>query len=361
VKIALLAPVLSARDAGGTDVLDMAGVLRCAGHEVRVYAEHADSIAEGVFAPAGLTAWANCANDLVIYHCSIGWPRAQSLLQRLTCRRWVRYHNITPPEFFYGISRDHVRACAAGRAALPQLATLDVERWLPCSAFNAGELAALGIEERRIAVQPPINRIEALRDTPADIEALDRYGDGFCNWLSVGRLAPNKDHATLVDAFACYVRQVDSRARLLVVGKHDARLRRYTRNLRARIAAHGIAAQVHLLDDASETVLKACYLVADALVVTSRHEGFCVPLAEAMALSVPVVARDAAAIAGTVGDAGLVWEGDDPRVYAASVARLKRDADARARLAALGRARYRHLFAPEVLGPRLLGWMEAPR
>ena len=56
------------------------------------------------------------------------------------------------------------------------------------------------------------------------------------------------------------------------------------------------------------------------------------PLAEAMALSVPVVARDAGALAETLGDAGLVWHEDDPRLYAASVARLRRDAQARAAL-----------------------------
>src|SRR5690349_8025341 len=48
MKIAILAPVLSARDAVGTDVLDMATALRGAGHEVRVCAEHADGLAETV-------------------------------------------------------------------------------------------------------------------------------------------------------------------------------------------------------------------------------------------------------------------------------------------------------------------------
>ena len=155
-------------------------------------------------------------------------------------------------------------------------------------------------------------------------------------------------------------RQAEADARLLIVGKHDARLRRYTQRLRARIEALGVAAHVHLLDDVSEATLKACYLVADALVIPSRHEGFCVPLAEAMALSVPVVARDAGALAETLGDAGLVWHEDDPRLYAASVARLRRDAQARAALTAAGRARYRTHYAPEVLVQRLLALLERP-
>lgn len=359
MKVAILAPVLSARDAVGTDVLDMAAALRGAGHDVRVCAEHADGIAETVHAPGMLATWLRDPRDALVYHCSIGWPRAQDLLARLPCRKFVRYHNITPPEFFYGLSRDHVRACAAGRAALPALIGCDVERWLACSRFNADELVALGADPARVAVLPPFNRIEALRDTAPDLDVLDRYRDGACTWLNVGRLAPNKDHAALLDAFACYLRHVDANARLLIVGKHDPRLRTYTRAVRARIAALGITEQVHLLDDVSEAALKACWLVADALVITSRHEGFCVPLAEAMALSVPIVARASSAIDETVGAAGLVWRDDDPRLIAASVARLRRDGDVRAQLTAAGRTRYREHFDNAVLARRLLQLVEA--
>lgn len=358
MKIAVLAPVLSARDAVGTDVLDMAMALRGAGHDVRVCAEHADGVAETVHTPAMLSTWLREPHDVLIYHCSIGWPRAQELLARLRCRIFVRYHNITPPEFFYGLSRDHVRACAAGRATLPALMACQVEHWIACSRFNADELIALGADAARVAVLPPFNRIEALRDTAPDLDLLDRYRDGPCTWLNVGRLAPNKDHAALLDAFACFLRQVDANARLLIVGKHDPRLRRYTRQVHARIAALGIAAQVHLLDDVSEATLKACYLVADALVVTSQHEGFCVPLAEAMALSVPIVARASSAVGETIGDAGLAWDDDDVRLLAASVARLQRDGAAKAQFTAAGRARYRARFDHAVLTGQLLQFLQ---
>lgn len=349
MKIALLAPVLSTRDAVGTDVTEMAAVLREVGHDVRIHAEHADGVAETVYAPAKLAAWLTDARDIAIYHCSIGWPRAHELLRRLRCRRFVRYHNITPPEFFYGISRDHVRACAAGRAALPQLVALEVEGWLACSPFNRDELVALGADPARIGVLAPFNRVETLLDTPPDFDLLDRHGGGASRWLTVGRVAPNKDHATVLDAFAIYQRNYDADARLLVVGKHDRRLAAYTRDLHKRAAALGLGAGVHFLDDVGEATLKACYLVADALVVPSRHEGFCVPLVEAMALSVPIVARAESAIPSTLGGAGLLWTDDDPRLYAASVARLRRDPAARARFIAAGRTRWREHYSRPVL------------
>jgi glycosyltransferase involved in cell wall biosynthesis len=353
VRVALLAPVLSARDAVGTDVLEMAAALRADGRDVRLYAEHAQDVAETVHAPAGLPGWLGAPEDVCLYHHSIGWPRALELLRRLRARRVVRYHNVTPAEFFVGISREHVRACAAGRALLADLVALAPQAWLACSRYNAEEIAALGAEPARIAVLPPFHRIERLLQTAPDFDLLDRYRGGPCTWLNVGRLAPNKDHATLIEAFALYVARYERDARLLLVGKIDARLRRYTRALRARIAARGLDAQVQLLGEVSESGLVACYLAADALVIPSRHEGFCVPLAEAMALSVPVIARAATALPDTLGDAGIAWTEDDPRLYAASVARLRADPVARDQLTAAGRARQRRHFATGVLAQRL--------
>lgn len=358
MKIALLAPSLTAHDAVGTDVLEMAATLRQAGHDVRLYADHSQGIHDSVHAPAGLERWLG-AQDLAVYHYSIGWPHVEDQLAALRCRRVLRYHNITPPEFFQGWSREHVRSCAAGRAGLARVATLGFDLAWACSAYNRDELVAAGLPAARGRVVPPFHRCEALLDQPADTALLDRYDDGRRNILMLGRVAPNKGHAALFDAFACYRREFDPEARLLVVGKHDRRLSRYSRHLRERCAALDIAAHVHFLDNIDDARLKACWLVADALLMLSEHEGFCVPLVEAMALGVPVVARDRSAIAETLGDAGLLWQESDPRLYATSLARLLRDADAAALLRRAGRARYRERFAPAVLRAQLLAAMEA--
>lgn len=352
MKIALLAPSLTAHDAVGTDVMEMGAALRRAGHDVRLYADHSHGIAESVHAPAGLERWLG-ARDLVVYHYSIGWPRIEAQLAQLRCRRVLRYHNITPPEFFQGWSRDHVRSCAAGRASLPQLATLGFDLALACSAYNRDELIAAGLPRERGQVLAPFHRCEDLLDRPADADLLERYSDGRRNVLMLGRVAPNKGHALLFEAFACYRRDYAADARLLVVGKHDRRLARYSRHLRERCAALGISPGVHFLDNIDDARLKSCWLVADALLMLSEHEGFCVPLVEAMALGVPVVARDRSAIGETLGRAGLLWQESDARLYAASLDRLARDADAAHHLRLAGRARYRREFAGEVLAARL--------
>ncbi|HJU38675.1 MAG TPA: glycosyltransferase [Tahibacter sp.] len=353
MKIALLAPSLSAFDAVGTDVLEMAAVLRAAGHDVRLYADNVHGIAETVHQAGGFDAWLG-ASGAVIYHYSIGWPRIEAMLERSRARRIVRYHNITPPEFFHGWSRDHVRTCAAGRASLPRLANLGFDLALACSRYNLDELVAHGFPRARGRVLAPFHQIERLVDLPGDTDVLDRYNDGRRNVLMLGRVAPNKGHLALLDAFACYRRAYADDARLLVVGKQDRRLAAYTRRLFAHAAALGIANDVHFLDNVDDARLKSLWLSADALLMLSEHEGFCVPLVEAMAFGVPVVARATSAIPDTLGDAGIAWDDTDPRVYAASLARVFRDEALANALRDAGRARYRREFRREIGAAKLL-------
>lgn len=353
MRVALLTPVLALRDAIGADVAEMAAALRAAGQDVRLYADRIEESDEPVHSVAGLPEWLQAPDDCLIYHHSTAWPAAEPLLRRLQCRRYVRYHNVTPPEYFFGVSMDHVRACAAGRVELAALATILGLSWLADSPYNRDELLDLGVTASRIEVLPPLHRVESLIGAASDPELIDRFTGGGAVLLMVGRLAPNKGHLELLDAFACYVRHYEPDARLLIVGKQDMRLARYLRQVHVRAESLGIAGQVHFLEDVDQAALKACYQIADALLYLSAHEGFGVPLVEAMALSLPIVARAAAATPLTVAEAGVLWPSVEPGLYAASIARLRRDADLRERLVEAGRRRYRSHFHSEVLVRKL--------
>ena len=75
-------------------------------------------------------------------------------------------------------------------------------------------------------------------------------------------------------------------------------------------------------------VLAAYYESADVFVCASEHEGFCVPIVEAMAKGVPVVAYDSAAVGETIGSGGLVLAEKSPIVVAAAVDRVSERSDA---------------------------------
>jgi glycosyltransferase involved in cell wall biosynthesis len=71
--------------------------------------------------------------------------------------------------------------------------------------------------------------------------------------------------------------------------------------------------------------LEAYYRTADVFVCASDHEGFCVPIVEAMAHDLPVVAYGVAAVPETVQDAGLLLGSKDPLGFAAAVHRVMDD------------------------------------
>ena len=345
----MLVPGLAPYDAVSNDTLGMTAALRGLGHEVALFAPHARDIAEPVGAPAAIDAWLRDEDDVIVYHYCIGWDFALDLFRRTKARRVVRYHNITPPEFFVGWSEGYVGACTAGRAELDAYAALGCELYLGCSPFNLEDFIRRGVDPARCRVLPPFHRIEELLASAADARRLGNPSDGAPELLMVGRIAPNKGDLALIDALAVCRRISDPRTRLLRIGKLDPNLERYGTSVREHMRAMGVEGHVVGLDDASPAELRAAYAAADALVMLSAHEGFCVPVVEAMALGTPIVAFGSSAIAWTVGDAGLVWNEPDPHLVAMSVTRLHTDLTLREMLRELGRARYRSMFAPDAL------------
>lgn len=358
MNAAILLPVLAGKDAVGNDALAMAALLRERGIDARVFCDVAVNVAETTYRAEELLDFAGGPGDLVIYHFSTGWPVAISLLKKARGFRIVRYHNITPPEFFANTSRLYETACANGRAEISAIATLGCECYLGDSRYNLDELVAHGAPAERGAVFAPFHRVDALLQAQADLGLLDQLNDGARNVLMVGRMAPNKNHLDLVDAFAAYVDGYGDPARLLIVGKSDPGLDAYNQAVRARIDAHRLGERVWWLESIDEARLKAAYLASHVCMTLSKHEGFCVPLIEAMALGVPVIAHGSSAIPETVADGGIVWAETDPWLYAASLARLVGDEPFRNALRETAKRRYESEFAPAVLRERFFALLE---
>lgn len=354
MKAAILLPVLARHDAVGNDALAMASLLRSRGLEVRVFCDTALGVDEEVSPPSELLAYAGGPRDIVIYHFSVGWPVALDLLRRARGFRVVRYHNITPPNFFSDYAPEYEDICARGRAEIARVIGLDCDLYLGDSRYNLDELEERGAPSSRGAVFAPFHRVESLLEAEADVDLLDELNDGSRNFLMVGRIAPNKGHLELVDAFAAYVDAYGDPARLLMVGKSDPRLQGYAEAIRRRADQHQLGERVWWLDSVTDSTLKSAYLASHVFMTLSQHEGFCVPLIEAMALGVPVVAHGSSAIPETAGNGAVVWQETDPWLYAASAARIGADEGFRNALRATARDRYQTEFSPDVLARRFL-------
>ena len=291
--------------------------------------------------------------DITIFHFALPSPMTEPFA-RLTGRKVVQYHNITPAAFFAPYDAGLFRLAALGRRELATLAGR-VELALGDSEFNRQELESLGFAPT--GVLPIAVDTDRITNAPRR-PALERIlADGLINILFVGRIAPNKkieDHIRLAEL---YKRNVDSYYRFIFVGRHDG-VPRYYAQIRALIAEFDMLPErFWFTGPVPDDDLAAFYRWADAYVSLSEHEGFCVPLVEAMAADVPVVAYAAGAVPETLGGAGLLFEPKDLELAAELLGTVVYDREVRARVLHGQRERVR-AFAPAKIGQTLAQMVE---
>jgi glycosyltransferase involved in cell wall biosynthesis len=224
---------------------------------------------------------------------SIYDPHLRQLL-KLPGRKLAYFHGITPPELL--LEHDPVAAyyCARGYAQLPLLAQFD--HVVANSAFNLNELQQHipgGLAPERTSVLPPISARFPLFARPARApRPMPAVAGQPLHLLTVGRVVPHKRIEDLIEVVALLAQQGQA-AHLHVVGSsHNAD---YRALLDRTIQTHGLQAHVHLHGMVSDAKLAQQYEAADVLLVASLHEGFCVPVLEAMHLGLPVVLRSGTA------------------------------------------------------------------
>lgn len=348
-RIAILSPSLSHGDAVTNDVFGMADVLQHKGHDVRLFCETHALNDRRVYSSARVPQFVSRPDDMLIYHYSRGWQPGIDLLSSLRCRKVIKYHNVTPAHFFRPFSSSDEQLCLTGRDQLKDLIRSNSDLFLSASAFNMMELIDLGAPVERSFVTPPFHRIDHLAAMTPEQSVLKKYADGTTNVLSVGRVAPHKGHLALLEMFAQYHFNCNRGSRLIIVGKGGEGVSSYSRLLHRATEMLGLKDAVVFTGGVSEEALKAYYQIADAFVTTSEHEGFCVPLVEAMAMHLPISAFACTAIPETVGDAGILWADRDAFLMAETLDVVLTDSGLKNVLA--GRARHR--FETQFTGERV--------
>lgn len=304
-RVVVGVPSLSSGDAVSNDVVGMYKALASRGVDVCVFpSDYASSLGMKMIHPGDVKNFLVDPRDIYIYHFCGYWAAGEELLEALDCRKIIKYHNVTPPEFFAGINADYEKTCKLGREAISRIAEVADIVWAD-SAYNADEFIAAGFEAKKTEVIPPFHHTAELLGTRPDEEWLDRLQDGKRNILVVGRLAPNKNHRLLIEAFAVLIKQIPG-ARLVIAGGQDDRLQSYNDRIDRLIDSLGLGESVIRTGKIAAEGLAAAYRSASVFAITSLHEGFCVPLVEAMAFGLPVVALPTCAVPETLGNAGML-------------------------------------------------------
>jgi glycosyltransferase involved in cell wall biosynthesis len=336
MNVAIAVPVLADGDAVGCDALGMAAVLRADGHAVRFFAEK--SLVPEETLP--LERLMTTTDDVLIVHHSHGCAAAVAAVVAFPGRAIVKYHNVTPPRFFPAGSEVRT-AAAAGRQQIHRLTASAAEVWCD-SEFNSVGL------DRPCQVIPPFMQSETLAAAAVDADTAAALDAAVTTVLMVGRVAPNKNVLLGLEAFAAY-RRHDPTARLVIAGGHV--FEEYSHAVTTRIDELGLTHGVIITGRVTVPQLKTLYLAADALLVTSEHEGFCVPIVEAMRLGTPVVAVNTTAIPGTAGDAARLVLPTAAAIASAMDAVVS-DPREREHLVRAGRARFDSHFHPHRIASR---------
>ena len=169
------------------------------------------------------------------------------------------------------------------------------------------------------------------RDLVDQIRSRHRLPERY--FLSVGIDSPHKNWRFLVETYA----RLGAGPPLVLAGPPDPR---YTGTRRA-VEELGLADRVLFLGAVAEEDLPGLYSGAEVFLFPSLHEGFGLPVLEAMACGTPVICSDASSLPEVVGDAGMLIDPGDSAGWTAAVERLSDDPALREQMRQQGMVRAR--------------------
>lgn len=328
-------PALMPGDASGLHALNAQAALRTAGFQSEIFCEAVHHQLDG----RGLIFHdfpSYAKGSILLYHLSTGSVLADYVNARPE-PLIIDYHNLTPATFYRRWDMAVANAVNWGRS---QLAMLVPRTSLALADSSYNEMELIESEYRRTAVVPILLDIDA-ESHEVDGVTLDRLRDeksaGGTDILFVGRLAPNKAQQDLVKALAVYRRVYDPLVRLRLVGRPSTDS--YLDALAGFVDGLGLSDAVTIDTDTSDSQLAAYYEAADVYLCLSEHEGFNIPVLEAMRHRVPVIAYGSCAVPETVGDGGLLLEDKSASTAAAAVHVVVSDPGRRQALVEAGQRR----------------------
>jgi glycosyltransferase involved in cell wall biosynthesis len=251
--------------------------------------------------------------DLLLVHYSLGSDDDDWITTRRSPRVLV-YHNITPAHFF---PRGHwLQALAKqGRRQLARWASSGVfVGAIADSAFNGDELLTLGF--RSVANIGLLVDLERIRTHAWNCGIATEIA-GARNLLFVGRICENKNQLDLVRMMRHLGTISDMPVRLLLVG--STTVDEYEAEMLRAIDALPGSGLVRILGRRTDEDVYALYRAADLYVSSSLHEGYGMPLVEAMAFDLPILAHAAGGVTETLGSGGLILDDTSPESLAAGV------------------------------------------
>jgi glycosyltransferase involved in cell wall biosynthesis len=262
--------------------------------------------------------------DILIHHYS-GWSCIQDEINSQNCIKVLLYHNITPKDFM----REYMDEYDDSQG-IQQLKD-NIRKYhfiLGDSQFNIEEISRItGKSTKEMDVLPIVIEFDMFRKT----ENARKSNRKESNFLFVGRVAPNKKFEDVIEIFNLYYSRIDSSVNLFLVGNDEYSLT-YTNSLKALLSTMPCSGNVHFAGKVSDETLHNHYAEADVFLCMSEHEGFCIPILEAMSYQIPVIAYCESAIPTTMGNAGVLIFRKDFEMIAKLICVILKEDDVRRKI-----------------------------
>ncbi|VAW42979.1 Glycosyltransferase [hydrothermal vent metagenome] len=278
-------------------------------------------------------------NELLILHYVMANEVTAWLKQYPKQPLILSYHNVTPPYFFTGIGGQYAQGAAQSQSELKSFQA-QTRLALTFSHFSRQDLEIAGYTNIKTIPLLMPTTLQKLTPHPGVISAVHTSP----NLLFVGRIAPNKRCEDVIKILHQY-RQIEPAAHLYLVGPTH-HTQPYTDWLYDFVHQYDVEDAVTFTGYVSDTELAAYYRQADIFIMMSEHEGFGIPLVEAMRFGLPVVAYKSTAVSETMGGAGILIQQKRYDVIAALIQKIYSDTDLRQKIVQSQRKRIQ-AFAPE--------------
>lgn len=342
MRIIQIAHALTLHDGASKFVQKVDGMLQNMGYQTVIFAHKLDP--RLVNSPIRtMDHFDGTAEDIVIYHMTTG-TSFNKWVANYPYKIVLYYHNITPAKYFFGNAWGSWLKCIQGRRQLKGVVRNTFFAW-GASEYSCQELRDLGLKDARplAAIVEP----EKFLDQPRVAAIYDRYHDGRLNILFVGRGVPHKKQDEAIETLRYYKEHISKEVRLILVGNMKPS---YGKKLHRMVERYGLQDDVVFAGSVSNEELCTWYRTSDLLLCLSEHEGFCVPLIEAMIFDKPVFAYACAAVPETVGKAGVLLQDKQPDHVVAIIHETMTDTNRLNALAAARPQRLKELSYGQIYG-----------
>ena len=296
MEVHQILPTLSYGDAVSNDAINIRKVLVKNGIKSEIYAKFIHPDVSQYAKP--LKYYKKDSRNIVLYHFSLAGDDVTEFIKNLPEKKGLIYHNITPPRFFDNYDPTLSELCRNGLLELKTIAPY-ILIGIGDSEYNRIDLENSGFT--KTGVLPILINFDNF-----DQKRLcnNQLRNDTINILFVGRIAPNKKFEDLIKIFYYFNKSINQKSHLILVG--DKQVPQYYADLQKLVLKLNLTDDVFFVGSVKDDELSSYYKNADIFLCMSEHEGFCVPLLEAMYHDIPIIAYNATAVPYTLGNSGVL-------------------------------------------------------